>query len=452
MAPTGKRGRVMAELEIWRAAPRIRRGELTSVELVQAALARIDRFESDCRAWVLVDAREACRTAARLDQEVAGGRYRGPLHGIPIGIKDIVDVQGMPTRAGLKLGDGPAATADAAAVGRLRAAGAVILGKTVTTELACFDPPPTRNPWDPARTPGGSSSGSAVAVATGMCLAAVGSQTGGSIMRPAAYCGVCGLKPTFGRVDLKGVVPVSGNLDHLGPIARSATDLAYVLDAMASVPGLLERFSAQLRDPAPPRLGFFEVFFLPQAEQPVRAAVRSALECFQQNDATVQQLPLPEGFSQVHAMHRRIMAADAARAHAALLDRQPDQLGPLLRALLAEGRAVSDEAYAQARAHQDRFRRSAAEAVTGFDALITPATPAPAPPAAEGTGDPSFNSPWSYCGLPTVNLPCGTSPEGLPIAVQLVGRHGDDAELLSAAAWCQQRLPVLGPPPLVTDR
>ena len=212
---------------------KIRDKRLTPRELVDACLKRIERVEPDVRAWVSVDAEGARRRADELTELAARGEILGPLHGIPIGIKDIIDVAGWPTRAGSPLRDGHLAREDAAVVARLRNAGAIILGKTVTTEFAWIDPPPTRNPWDATRTPGGSSSGSAAAVASGMCVAAIGSQTGGSIIRPASYCGVCGLKPTFGVVSRVGVLPLSISLDHVGPIARCVDDLAVVFGVIA---------------------------------------------------------------------------------------------------------------------------------------------------------------------------------------------------------------------------
>ncbi|MBI3836526.1 MAG: amidase, partial [Planctomycetia bacterium] len=215
------------------AAAAIRRGDSTPLELVADCCTRINRFDSQVHAWVVVDASAAFQAAERLTRELADGWWRGPLHGIPLGIKDLVDVEGFPTRAGSPLTETAPARQDATVVARLRAAGAIILGKTVTTEFACFDPSPTRNSWNLANTPGGSSSGSAAALALSMCLGAIGSQTGGSITRPASYCGVAGCKPTFGRVSRSGVVPVSFHLDHVGPMARTAADCAVLLKAIA---------------------------------------------------------------------------------------------------------------------------------------------------------------------------------------------------------------------------
>src|SRR5436309_6618297 len=220
-------------LTIHAAADEIRQGRLTPVELLETCLRRIDEVEAKVRAWVFVDRERARAEAEALTAELRGGHWRGPLHGIPIGVKDIIDVFDWPTACGSKLWQNSVARQDATVVRRLRAAGAVFVGKTVTTQYASFDPPPTRNPWRLERTPGGSSSGSAAAVACGMCLAALASQTGGSITRPASYCGVAGCKPTFARVSTHGVLPLAPSMDHVGVMARSARDLALLLQAVA---------------------------------------------------------------------------------------------------------------------------------------------------------------------------------------------------------------------------
>src|SRR5689334_21462428 len=233
------------------AAADIRAGRLSPVDLLESCLERIDRYEERIRAWVLVDRDDARAEAKRLADELKRGQYRGPLHGIPIGIKDIFDVFDWPTAAGSRLWANSIARQDATVVRRLREAGAVLVGKTVTTQYASFDPPPTRNPWNPERTPGGSSSGSAAAVAAGMCLGALGSQTGGSITRPASYCGVAGCKPSYGAISLTGIVPLAESMDHPGPIARCAADLAILLGAMVDVwnyPRSEEAFPHYLRE------------------------------------------------------------------------------------------------------------------------------------------------------------------------------------------------------------
>src|SRR5690242_18946301 len=251
-------------LTIHAAAADIRAGRLSPVDLLESCLGRIDRLEERVRAWVLVDRDGARAEARRLADELKRGQYRGPLHGIPIGIKDIFDVFDWPTAAGSRLWANSVARQDATVVRKLREAGAVFVGKTVTTQYASFDPPPTRNPWDLTRTPGGSSSGSAAAVATRMCLGALGSQTGGSITRPASYCGVAGCKPSYGYVSCHGVVPLAHSMDHPGPIARCVRDLAILLQTIfdetcLSAPDLLAALGGEIEPPQLCRVrGLFE--------------------------------------------------------------------------------------------------------------------------------------------------------------------------------------------------
>src|SRR5437660_1228575 len=233
---------------IHKATAEIRQARLSPSELLEDCFSQIDRYEPKVQAWVFIDRESARAQCDALTQELKHGQYRGPLHGIPLGIKDIFDVFDWPTAAGSSLWARSIARRDATVVGRLRQAGAVFLGKTVTTQYASFDPPPTRNPWNPTRTPGGSSSGSAAAVACGMCLGALGSQTGGSITRPASYCGVAGLKPTFGRVSCDGVVPLAPSMDHVGPIASCVQDLAILLQVIA---GPDPRDPSSVEQPAP---------------------------------------------------------------------------------------------------------------------------------------------------------------------------------------------------------
>src|SRR5579885_1945050 len=260
------------------AAADIRVGRVSPVNLLETCLERIDRLEERVRAWVFVDRDGARAEAERLTQELKRGQYRGPLHGIPIGIKDIFDVFDWPTAAGSRLWANSIARQDATVVRRLREAGAVFVGKTVTTQYASFDPPPTRNPWNLARTPGGSSSGSAAALACGMCLGALGSQTGGSITRPASYCGVAGCKPSFRRVPIDGVVPLAPSLDHVGPMARCVRDLDILLKAIDDC-GLVFDDSAPS---APPRLGRLHGLFDHRADAAVAEMMREVCSRLEQ--------------------------------------------------------------------------------------------------------------------------------------------------------------------------
>ena len=431
----------------------IPQGKTAASKLLEQCLANIERFEPQVRAWVLVDADGAREAARRLDAELAQGRCRGPLHGAPIGIKDIVDVAGWPTKAGSRLRENdPPAERDAEIVARLRNAGAIILGKTVTTEFASFDPPPTRNPWNLSRTPGGSSSGSAAAVASGMCLAAIGTQTGGSITRPASYCGVAGCKPTWGRVSTTGIVPFSFHLDQPGPIARCAADLAAIVRTIAgydpsdpvcqNMPAV-----ADAGDGKPPKIGVLEEYFFETATDEVRGVARRAVERLQAAGMRAETVPLPKSFAEAHRGQRIVMAVDAAAYHQDNFPSRRDLFGPAIAQVLDEGRAAAVIDYSAALANQFRFRREMLAALDGFDALLTPATDKTAP-GPETTGDPRFNSPWSYSGLPTVSIPCGLADEGQPVALQFIGRSFDESRLLAAAAWCERVLKFNDIPPL----
>jgi len=354
------------------------------------------------------------------------------LHGIPIGVKDIIDVAGLPTLAGSTLPDSSAALSDSPIVTQLREAGAIILGKTVTTEFACFDPSPTRNPWNHHHTPGGSSSGSAAAVAAGMCLAALGTQTGGSIIRPAAYCGVCGLKPTFGRLNMSGIVPVSTSLDHVGPIAGSVADLQ-VLFAVLS--GEVPVVGGQDK---PLRIGVIESVLEETSCQETVDLVRQAINSLGDAGALISKFTLPTGFGELREYHWRIMAREAADYHRRWFPQRRDVYGQRIAAMLDEGLAVTDEDYQEARSHQKHLSAEIDRAWGNIDVLLTPATPSPAPADLDTTGDPRFNSPWSYVGLPAVTFPIGLSASGVPIGVQWLGHRGEDQRLLSAACWGEQ--------------
>jgi aspartyl-tRNA(Asn)/glutamyl-tRNA(Gln) amidotransferase subunit A len=408
-----------------------------------------------------------------MDQELQGGRDRGVLHGIPFGIKDIVDVAGLPTTAGApSWSDGPAPE-DSVIVARLRQKGAVILGKTVTTPYAWVDPPPTRNPWDLGRTPGGSSSGSAAAVACGMCLAAVGTQTGGSITRPAAFCGVASLKPTDGFLISGGIAPFAPSLDTPGFLARTVGDLELTWDTLmrlrekryreedpstrATPLALRQAASRDLgsrglyysatgrRVPGPSRfypgtcpiLGRVRGFFQDLLEAPVRVIHEAALVDLAEAGAQVVDVELPESFADVHRPHRIVMAAEAATVHARRMASIPDDYPPKIRALIEEGLSISACDYLQAMEVRQSLFRTIDRATAGVHALVVPAALGPAP-GPETTGDPSFNSPWTFAHLPTISFPIGLSGEGLPLGIQVVGHRFDPP--FDIARWCEQAI------------
>jgi aspartyl-tRNA(Asn)/glutamyl-tRNA(Gln) amidotransferase subunit A len=436
----------------------LRQGRRRAIDLVRECRDAIERLEPEVRAWVHLDLTAAEEAANQLDRELSEGRDRGPLHGIPIGVKDIIDVAGMPTGLGAPMLGGRSAaagtelaTVDAPLVAQLRAAGAVILGKTVTTPYAWIDPPVTRNPWNPERTPGGSSSGSAAAVSSGMCYAAIGSQTGGSILRPASYCGVSGFKPSYGAVSTTGVLPLAASLDHPGPIARSVADLEVVFSVIAE-PAVLASsrtpaFSAsKLQAPdspepdratgSTPRVGWLQGFFDERAEPSMRTAIKGALTTLASAGATINEAAAPVDFDRVLQDHRALMAREAAVFHGPRLARSPELYPPRIRALVEEGEALPGSASRSALNQRADAIQAFRPTFKTFNVLATPAATGPAPDPST-TGDPAFNAPWSFLGFPTVGIPIGLSPEGLPLGLQLIGGPGSDFQLLRIAAWCE---------------
>jgi aspartyl-tRNA(Asn)/glutamyl-tRNA(Gln) amidotransferase subunit A len=437
-------------LTITTASEAIRTGELTPIDLIEHCLKQIDRHEEKVRAWVLVDRDGARAEAERLTAELKKGQRRGPLHGIPIGVKDIIDVFDWPTAAGSTLWAKSIARKDAEVIKKLRQAGAIFLGKTVTTAYASFDPPVTRNPWNLSKTPGGSSSGSAAAVACGMCLGVLATQTGGSITRPASYCGVCGIKPTHGRVSLEGVVPLAFSMDHVGVMARCVTDLAILLQAVADVGGRVigaweapepnDYLSASSGEPAFLEIGRLRGLFDDNAEPDMQTVFKAACDRLQEAGLAIIDCPLPAAFSEVIARHQNVMAVEAASFHEPRFRRHPEDYPPRIRSLIEEGLASSAAEYARTKEHQKALKLSILESFCeGVVSAITPATPGPAPDAGT-TGPPTFNSPWSYVGFPTVNIPIGWIDDGLPLAMQLVGRPWEEAELLQMAVWCEKAI------------
>ena len=426
---------MMTELPtIAKSAQLMRAGDLRPIDLVNHCLGRFEQFESDVHAWVLVDGDGARREARRLGEMADRDEWLGPLHGIAIGIKDIIDVAGWPTRCGSPLRIGHVAAADAPVVARLKKAGAIILGKTVTTEWAGFDPPITRNPWNLAHTPGGSSSGSAAAVALEMCHAALGTQTGGSIIRPAAYCGIAGLKPGHGDISMDGIAPLTLHLDHVGPLARTVADLYAVWQPLAigahgSIDSLFTmRWARHDLEfwldcyGANKTLFVLEGSLLDQATPEVRELTALAIERLK-SSVWVRPLALPESFGNILALHRRIMAAEAAAYHRETFPAQREHYGPNIASLLDEGHAIAAVDYAEALIQREKLRSELA-ALLGANqdllgCLVMPATPSPAPDTST-TGDPAFNAPWSYLGLPSLTIPCGKAASGLPVGLQFI--------------------------------
>jgi Asp-tRNA(Asn)/Glu-tRNA(Gln) amidotransferase A subunit family amidase len=434
----------LARLSVTELAAAVARHEITVEEVARVTLDRINALDGDLRAWVQIDVDAVAADAQELDTESLAGTPRGPLHGVPIGIKDIYDVAGLPTRAGSKARAATAAAAlDSAPVARLRAAGALIVGKTATTEFAAADPAETRNPFNLAHTPGGSSSGSAAAVAAGMVPAALGSQTAGSVLRPASFCGVVGFKPSFGRVERTGVVPFAWSLDTMGTLTRNVADAALLLGSLT--PPSWQ--PAAVKASRPPRIGY-AARILHQWQQPsMREALERATGSFARVGVRVEEASLPADFDTAVDAQQLIMLSEAATFHAPRFMSDAHLYGPRIRAMIEAGLTIPAVSYLQAQ----RVRRDLCERVlplfSRFDALLVPAAPGPAPNTLESTGDPAFNAPWTMFGLPAITLCAGLDADGLPLGLQLVGAPRADEALLAVAAWCEQALEAAPNPP-----
>ena len=422
----------ITELSAAGAAARIERGELTSEALVSACLERIAERERQVQAWAFLDRDYALAQARALDR----GPRRGVLHGIPFGIKDAIDTAELPTEYNSPIYRGHRPKADAACVVALRNAGAVILGKTVTTEFANNHPSPTRNPHNPAHSPGGSSSGSAAAVGDFMVPAALGTQTGGSVIRPAAYCGAAALKPSFGSINRAGLKMVAESLDTIGIFAREVADLALAFEALSGrARPDLNSFSGK------PRIGVCRTPRWALADAATQANLERAAQRLAQAGAQVKPFDLPHGSDELFDRHKVIMGYETARALAWEYVTHPDKISATLKPRLDEGWAVKRPAYDQMRGVAERCRRGLAQDLREIDFLLTPSAAGEAPPLELATtGDPVFNRAWTLFGVPCVTLPYGRGPKGLPLGVQLVGAFDGDMALLGWASWADKAL------------
>ncbi len=423
------------------AATDIREGRITSVELVEDCLARIADVDPGIGAWAHLDRDHALAQAKSLDEHRRHGRATGPLHGVPVGVKDIFDTKDYATEFGSAIWAGRTPRLDAAVVAFLRAAGAVILGKTVTTEYAYYKPGKTKNPHDPTRTPGGSSSGSAAAVAAGMVPGAIGSQTNGSVIRPAAFCGVVGFKPTHGLIPRSGALELSRSLDQVGVFARSVEDAALLAEALVGFdredpdthplarPPLAAVAASE--PPLPPRFAFVRSAVWDQADATIHEAFGELVDALGED---VGEVELGSSFDRVIDLHRVVMEVEMAHNLRRDYEKAADQLSPQLRQLIERGRTYTATDYCAARAGVEPLNAALDAVFDEYDAILTPATTGEAPDIAT-TGNPAFCSTWTYLGTPAISLPLMASENGLPIGVQLVGRRGNDARLLRTARW-----------------
>jgi len=415
----------------------LRGGRLRSEDLTRALLERIAAHEGRVQAFQWIDPPRAMALARAADERLRQGQPPGVLHGIPVGIKDIIATQGIPTTMGSPIFENHLPSASAALVERLERAGAFVMGKTVTNEFAYYTPGKTRNPWNPAHTPGGSSSGSAAAVAMGFVPAAVGTQTNGSVIRPAAFCGVVGYKPTAGLISVAGVHPFSPSLDQPGVFARSVADAALLAAALA------ERGATSGDAPPmahPPRLTVVRSPVWHKADRYAQEHFLEVTGRLRTAGAEVEERELPSAFDEAHAVQRTIMCGEGARVFAELQRRDRGRLSPRLNALLDEGLNIGDADLARALERQRRFAEDLDTFLGACDAIVTPPTPGEAPADLTQTGDPVFCTIWSLCGVPAVSIPTGRGPSGLPLGLQVVGARSNDDRLLSVARWCDEQV------------
>ena len=413
------------------AAALMEKNEITSEDLVRACLARIEEREETVQAWQYLDPDFAIDEARKAD----AAERKGPLHGIPFATKDIIDTADMPTEIGSPIYAGRRPDADAPCVAAMRDAGAVLMGKTVTTEFATFNPGKTRNPYNSGHTPGGSSSGSGAAVGDCMVPLAFGSQTAGSLIRPAAFCGAYGLKPTHGTVDLSGILPLEATLDTLGYMARSVDDLATYY---ATVRGLKP-------EPVPdgigraPRVGLCRTPYWNKAQPETVEAIEDAAARFTELGAEVTDAVLPDTYADIHESHRVILNRGLTVTLGHEYAEHRNQLSERLQTMISDGFEITNERYAAAVEHADACRTGLADAFAEFDIFLAPSAPGEAPEGLGMTGDPVFQLPWTTLHAPCITIPYDTGPKGLPVGIQLIGRQRDDDTVLAVAKWFDTR-------------
>lgn len=441
------------ELPLREALLQMQSGKLTAEKLLESCLEWIRAREGVVHAWVEVYEKEALAEARRCDREFQRGCWQGPLHGIPIGVKDIIDVRGQYTRCGTPVYPAHIPAEDAPVIARLRKAGAIFLGKTETTPFANNDPTITRNPWNPEHTPGGSSSGSGAAVADRMCPAALGTQTGGSLLRPAAYNGIVGFKATYGEVSNEGVLPNSWSIDHVGVHCR------YVADAAILWPCIREgepRPFARMPEPprrsrsripgSPPRLGYIREFFEAETSPEVLENLASVRERFLLAGAEIVELALPPSFPFVGPCWNIIKQAELYAYHRDLFEAHRDEYPPKLKVRLEKGAQIPGHQYVEHLRHRITFQREMCAGMADVDAVIMPIASTTAPRGLSTTGSSIFNQPWSVSGFPAMSIPTGLDADGLPFGMQMAAQPYCEERLLDVAAWCEEVLAFTAKP------
>jgi Asp-tRNA(Asn)/Glu-tRNA(Gln) amidotransferase A subunit family amidase len=434
----------------------VRNGTLSPYEVLDSAINRIIDVDAQVEAWVEINDISARRRARELEAQREAGEQLGALAGVPVGVKDIIDVRQFTTRAGAPEFAHRTPQQDSNVARRLREAGAIILGKTHTTEFAYLDPAPTHNPWHHDHTPGGSSSGSAAAVAAGMVAMAIGSQTVGSVLRPAGYCGIVGFKPTFGRIGYSGVYALAASYDHLGLLVTSVRDAALGLSVIAghdpadpnSLDLPIEDYVVAIATPRPPRLGVPRNYFHGTVEPENEAHLDEVIALLQKAGAHVSEVAFPATAPEIADTSMPLMRYEAAQAHAEMYARSKDDYRPSIKALVEAGIATSEADYERSRSDVAALRAAMNGLLTDVDALLLPTAPGTAPADLTTTGPGIFCGPASFTGLPSISLPSGIAPNGLPFSVQLIGPTLGESKLLNVAAWVEGVLDFRAKPAL----
>ena len=421
------------EYTIKESTEKFRDGSLTPSKLTESLLERIEKVEPVLEAWVTVNKNQVIDQARLLDAEVREGIKTG-IHGIPVGVKDIYYTKGIKTTMGSPIFKDYVPADDADMVKIVHAAGGLTLGKTETTEFALHDPAPTRNPWNTGHTPGGSSSGSAAAVASGMCQVAFGSQTGGSVIRPASYCGVVGVKPTYDLLSRRNVFPLSWSLDHIGYMTRTVEDAHIMLGALT---GEDKQYSEREE---PPRIGILSGYFKENATESVWTGFERAVGQLWGDGAESVDVQLPESFKLLPDVHRVVMAVETAAAHEDIFKTRRDEYRDYMQGFISSGLLVPATSYLRAQRIRGDIIRDMGKLIREFDCVVCPSSVDTAPEGLEWTGSPAFNAPWSLTGLPSITVPSGLAENKMPLGLQLIGTPYSEWKLLEISGWCEKAL------------
>jgi aspartyl-tRNA(Asn)/glutamyl-tRNA(Gln) amidotransferase subunit A len=444
------------ELTLTEAAEAIKSKTLSPTELLESLLARVEQLEPKLTAWATLTPDLARQSAKQAEAEIASGGQRTPLHGIPFGAKDIFDTAGIRTAAGSKIWADRVPDEDSSPVAIVKRAGAVLMGKVHTTEFAAGDPAPAKNPWNVEHTAGGSSTGSGVAVAARMIPWAFGSQTVGSVLRPASYNGVVGLKPTFGRISRLGVIPHAQSFDHVGVLCRSVTDAATLLSVLAGydandpdcADAPVSDYVAAVRDPKPPRFGLVRAWFSEQSDAETRMMIEEVAQSLANAGAEVVEVDPGIDFGHAYEMHRTMQQTEIAHFHAPMFKDNEDLYGPKIAEYIRLGFEYKATDYVTAMNFRREMQAAAKSALDSVDVLLMPTVAAPPPKDLTQTGDTRFQSAWSFTSFPSITIPSALSGEGLPLGAQMAAGPFDEAKLLAAARWAEQALDVSLTPPL----